>query len=199
MNDLPRRHLSRPVWHQTRPGNTLLQFEDPATYDGRYHRAGGPGAWYASLTERGAWAELFRHWGQHEISPFEVRRRVGRARVTDLVVLDLTDPAVREQLGVAEEEPIDDNLERCQKLAEQARAAGFDGILAPSGALDGESTLAIFPDGMAKVVAEHSRVQRPPVRMLDVLTRIHVPDVLIDSVGPLYDALAALGRRLRRR
>lgn len=94
---------------------------------------------------------------------------------------------------------MDGNLEQCQKLAEQARAAGFEGILAPSGALDGESTLAIFPDGMAKVVAEHSRVQRPPVRMLDVLTRIHVPDALIDSVGPLYDALAALGRRLRRR
>lgn len=73
MNDLPRRQMSRPVWHQTRPGNVLLQFEDPATYDGRYHRAGGPGAWYASLTERGAWAELFRHWGQHELSPFEVR------------------------------------------------------------------------------------------------------------------------------
>lgn len=109
-----------------------------------------------------------------------MRRRVGRARVTELVVLDLTDPAVRKQLGIAEEELI-------------------DGILAPSGALDGESTLAIFPGGMAKVVAEHSRVQRPPVRMLDVLTRIHVPDALIDSVGPLYAALAALGRRLRRR
>lgn len=101
MNDLPRRHLTRPVWHQTCPGNALLQFEDPATYVGRYHRASGPGAWYASLTERGAWAELFRHWGQHEISPFEVRRRVGRARVTELVVLDLTDPAVRKQLGIA--------------------------------------------------------------------------------------------------
>lgn len=143
--------------------------------------------------------ELFRHWGQHELSPFEVRRRVGRAEVTELVALDLTDPAVRKQLGVAEEELIDDDLEKCQKLAEHARAAGFEGILVPSGALDGESTLAIFSDGVAKVVAEHSRVQRPPVRMLDVLTRIHVPGVLIDSVGPLYDALAALGRRLRRR
>lgn len=131
MNDLPRRHLSRPVWHQTQPGNTLLQFEDPATYDGRYHRAGGPGAWYASLTERGAWAERFRHWGQHAISPFEVRRRVGRARATDLVVLDLTDPAVRKQLGVTEGELMDDNLKQCQKLAERARAAGFEGVLAP--------------------------------------------------------------------
>lgn len=198
MNDLPRRRLSRSVWHQTRPGNALLQFEDPATYDGRYHRAGRPGAWYASLTERGAWAELFRHWDQHEISPFEVRRRVGRARITDLVVLDLTDPAVRKHLEVREPDLTGDDLESCQELAKQARAAGFEGILAPSGALDGETTLVVFPDGMAKVVAEHSRVQSPPVRMLEMLTRIRVPDTVIDTIGPLYDALAALGRRLRR-
>lgn len=199
MNELPRRHLSLPVWHQTRPSNPLLRFEDPATYDGRYHRAGAPGAWYASLTERGAWAELFRHWGQHEISPFEVRRRVGRARVTDLVVLDLTDPTVRNHLGVIEAELTDDSWATCQTLANRARAAGFQGILAPSGALDGERTLVVFPEGMAKVVPEHSRVQRPPIRMLELLTRIRVPETVIDSVGPLYDALAALGRRLGRR
>ena len=72
-------------------------------------------------------------------------------------------------------------------------------VLAPFGALPGETTLAVFPDGMSKVAAEHSRVRRPPVRMLDVLTRIRVPDAVIDAVGPLYEALAALGRRLRRR
>src|SRR4051812_8717252 len=94
------RRLSRKVWHQTRPSNTLLRFEDPATYDGRYNRAAEGGVWYASFTERGAWAELFRHWDQDEISPFEVRRRVGRARVTDLVVLDLTKVKVREALNV---------------------------------------------------------------------------------------------------
>jgi RES domain-containing protein len=159
---LPRRRLSQHVWHQTRPSNALLQFEDPADYEGRYHRVGGSGAWYASLTERGAWAELFRHWSQHEISPFEVRRRVGRARVTSLVVLDLTDPAIRSQLGVTEEGLAQGDWTTCQALADQARSAGFEGILAPSGALAGERTLVVFPDGMAKVIAEHSRVQRPP-------------------------------------
>lgn len=51
---------------------------------------------------------------------------------------------------------------------------------------------------MNKVVAEHSRVQRPPIRMVDILTSIRVPDAVIDSIGPLYDALAAVGRRVRR-
>ncbi len=177
----------------------MLQFEDPATYDGRYHRAGEPGVWYASFTERGAWAELFRHWGQHEVSPFEVRRRVGRARVERLVVLDLTDAAVRDELGVTEDDLIADDATRCRQLAADARDAGFDGVLAPSGALAGETTVAVFASAMGKVIAEHSRVQRPPVRMIDVLTRIRLPDALIDTVGRLYESLAALGRRLRRR
>jgi RES domain-containing protein len=154
--------------------------------------------WYASLTERGAWAELFRHWGADEASPFEVRRRVGRVRVDGVAVLDLTDATVRNALGVTHDDLIGDDVARCQQLAQDARAAGFDGVLAPSGALAGETTLVVFGSSMANVAAEHSRVQRPPVRMVDVLTRIRVPEPAIDTVGRLFDALAALGRRLRR-
>ena len=42
-------------------------------------RPGGTAAWYASRTERGAWAELFRHFLDDGVSLFEVRRRAGRA------------------------------------------------------------------------------------------------------------------------
>ncbi|MCA1704046.1 MAG: RES family NAD+ phosphorylase [Actinobacteria bacterium] len=191
--------LSRLVWHQTRPRNGLLDFADPASYDARYSRAGEPGAWYASLTERAAWAELFRHWDQGEISPFEVRRRVGRVRATDLEVLDLTDPEIRLRVGLTEAHLVGDDWTLCQGLAAQARAAGFEGILAPSGALAGETTLVVFAAGMAKVVAEHSRVQRPPVRMLDVLDRIRLPESAVGPVGRLYEALSSLSRRLRQR
>jgi RES domain-containing protein len=155
--------------------------------------------WYASFTERGAWAELFRHWGLDEVSPFEVRRRVGRARVMSLAVLDLTDPEVRAELRVREDELVGNDLTRCQELAAEARSAGLDGIVAPSGALDGETTLVVFASAMGKVVAEHSRVQRPPMRMLDVMTRIRLPETAIETVGRLYGALASLARRLRGR
>lgn len=67
---------------------------------GAIRPSGGAGVWYASSNERGAWAELFRHWGTDEVSPFEVRRRVGRARVSNLAVLDLTDTQVRDEMGV---------------------------------------------------------------------------------------------------
>lgn len=125
-----------------------------------------------------------------------MRRRVG---VDALAVLDLTDPDVRDVLGVTEDELVADDVTRCQQLAADARDAGFDGLLAPSGALDGETTLAVFATAMGKVASEHSRLQRPPVRMIDVLTRIRLPEAAIDTVGRLYEALAALGRRLRRR
>lgn len=104
------------------PSSTDLPF-----YAGRYNRIGGPGVWYASCIERGAWAELFRHWEAEEISPLEIRRRVGRAKVSELAVLDLTDPDVCGEVGVTDEEPESDGLTRCQKLAAAARDAGFDG------------------------------------------------------------------------
>jgi RES domain-containing protein len=139
----------------------------PAGGPGRYHRVGDPGAWYASTTERGAWAELFRHHTSNELSPFEVRRRIGRARVENLRVLDLTDPRVRETLGVT-----DDDLTRCQALGEAARAAGLEGVLAPSAALAGEVILVVFPSGTPKLTEEQSRVQRAPARLRALVSRI---------------------------
>ena len=97
------------------------------------------------------------------------------------------------------EELVGDDLRRCQELATEAREAGFEGVVAPSAALDGEITVAVFASAMGKVVAEHSRVQRPPIRMIRVLEQIRVPDAAIDTVGRLYEALVALGRRLRKR
>ena len=49
---------------------------------------------YASAREQAAWAELFRHFMDDGVDPFEVRRRVGAAEVAGLEVLDLTDETV---------------------------------------------------------------------------------------------------------
>jgi hypothetical protein len=92
-----------------------------------------------------------------------------------------------------------DDWSPCQELADRARTAGLDGLLAPSSALPGETTLVVFAHALANVTAEHSRVQRRPIRMLDVLTRLRLPDAAVEEIGRLYAALVALGRRLRRR
>jgi hypothetical protein len=49
---------------------------------------------------------------------------------------------------------------------------------------------------LAKVTAERSQVQRPPIRMLDVLIRIRLPEPAVEQVARLYAVLASLARRL---
>jgi RES domain-containing protein len=119
--------------------------------------------------------------------------------VADLRVLDLTDPEVRERLGVDEDDVVGADWAVCQSLADRARDLGIDGVLAPSGALAGEITLVVFAHALRKVTAEHSRIQRPPVRMVDVVHRIRLPAQAAGSMGRLYEALRLLARRLGRR
>lgn len=83
---------------------------------------------------------MFRHFLDAGVSPFEVLRRVGAVDVVDLDVLDLCDPAVREELGVSEGDLVSDDYSACQALADEA-ARYFDGLLAPSAALPGRRTL----------------------------------------------------------
>lgn len=160
------------MWRQCAPDRRLLDLVSPGRFAGRYHRKGAPGVWYAALSERAAWAELFRHQMSEELSPFQILRRVGRARVRRLRVLDLTDSTVLATLGIARAALVSDDLRRCQDIAEWARREGYEGILAPSAALAGELILAVFSSALGKVIEEHSRVQRPPRRLGPLIPRI---------------------------
>lgn len=137
---------------------------DPAVTTGRYHRAGGVGVWYASSSEDGAWAELFRHHEAGAVAASEVIRRMGQARVRRLRVLDLTNSRVREALEISEAELTSDDLAQCQRIGDYARDAGHDGVLAPSAALATGQTIAVFASGMRKIAAGRSHVRKPPVR-----------------------------------
>lgn len=159
------RILAGGFWHQCSPNRRLLDVADPALTSGRYHRIGGLGVCYASSSETGAWAELFRHHEAGGVSPFEVRRLMGRVRIRNIKVLDLTDHRVREAFRVSENDLTADDLTRCQAIAEQARKAGYDGVLAPSAALDGQKTLAVFAVATSKIIEESSRVRHAPARM----------------------------------
>ena len=187
----PRRILSRKVYHTGNPRRPLLDYADPAVTEGRYHQKGDAGVWYASFRERGAWAELFRHHESAEISPFEVRRRVGRARTHGLVVLDLTNPSVQKMFQLTNDILAGENYEVCRRMAEAARSAGFDGLLAPSGALDGETTLVVYAQAMrgGKVSEERSRIGAPPRRMLAYLRAIRVRGAAAREVRRLYRKL----------
>ena len=199
----PRRALRGRYWHQ---GPTQRPFEDlfdPARTNGRYHALGGVGVWYASSQEQVAWAELFRHFLDVGVDPFEVRRRVGHTDVDGLQVLDLTDASVLAALGVAEVDLIGDDYAVTRRIAEVAASAGFEGILAPSAALAGHTTLVVFPAGMHAAQPGISRVRQPPPRMADLLVAIRAHPDVPGSVQGLLRTLAAKGseaiRHARRR
>lgn len=146
--------------------------------------------WYGSRTERGAWAELFRHFLDDGVSPFEVRRRVGRVDAK-VIALDLTSPRIRDALGLSVDELIADHLSVCQELAELVIEAGFDAIHAPAAPLERERTLAVFGTAIQSNLTEvlDKGVRRAPIRMYNVLRAIRLPADRAERIGHFFDAL----------
>lgn len=197
----PRRRIAGRFWHQGPTRHPLVDCAHPARGPGRYHRSGEPGVWYGSSQEQGAWAELFRHFLDDGVDPFELRRRVGRVSVA-LEVLDLTDPQVRAHVGVEESDLIGDDYALTQAIAEAARSAGFDGVLAPAAALPRRETLAVFAHALPLVQAERSEVRQPPPRLADLLPLIRPHERVPDAVRRTFRMIASAGadsvRRRRR-
>lgn len=188
----PRRKLAGKYWHQGSTRHPLVSCTDPAGGTGRYHRTSEPGVWYASNREQGAWAELFRHFVDEGVDPFEIRRRVGRVSV-DLQVLDLTDKETRSHLNVDEADLVSDDYATTQAIAAAARDAGFDAVLAPAAALPGCETLAVFIHALPNVDAERSEVRQPPPRLADLLPLIRPHENVPDAVRRLLKTLEHFG------
>lgn len=194
------RSVSLRVWHQSLPRWPCVGCADPARTNGRYHRKGGPGAWYASDAARAAWAEQLRHTEDALPSPFETRRKIGRVQVSASHILDLTDSQVRSDLGVTEDDLIADDVRTCQDISELAISAGARGILAPSAALKGHRTLVLYwPHVEAVATVETSRVQRIPSTIADVADQIRPLPAAHPEVVRLLRRIASEGRGVIRR
>jgi len=162
-------------------------------HSGRYHRAGGTRTWYGSSSEDAAWAEFFRHFAEKDIDRSEVTRRVGTISFEGLVALELTDAEIRDALGLTQAELIADDYAVCQRLADRAREAGFEAILAPSAGLPEATTLAIFGDAVSnrRTAVDDRGRQRPPIRMRQ---RLAIVGKALDADPPT----SSPGRRRRR-
>jgi hypothetical protein len=158
--------------------------------EGRYHRVGGVPTWYGSRTERGAWAELFRHFLDDGVSPFEIRRRVGRVDA-QVIALDLTSKRILDALDVSVDELITDDLTVCQDLAELAIEAGFDAIHGPAAPLERERTLAVFGIAIESNLTDvlDKGIRRAPIRMYDVLLAIRLPVDRAERIGRFFEGL----------
>ncbi len=194
----PRRRLTGRYWHQGPTRHPLASCADPAPGVGRYHRIGESGVWYASNREQGAWAELFRHFVDEGVDPFEVKRRVGRVSV-DIEVLDLTDKTTRSHVGVTEADLVSDDYTVTQTIACAARDAGFDAILAPAAALPGCETLAVFAHVLPGITAERSIVRQPPPRLADLMPQIRPHEDVTDAARRILLTVGRFGAEAIRR
>jgi hypothetical protein len=94
------------------------------------------------------------------IRPEDETRCLWELDVRDLPVLDLRLATVREALGVSEAD-LTGARDRPQQLARRARRMGALGIVAPSAARAGQSSLVVFPTGFASVSVAGSEARHP--------------------------------------
>jgi hypothetical protein len=118
---------------------------NPSRQAGRFHRAGDPPTQYLSLHPLGPAAEMLRH----HVGPRPVED-------VDTVLLNLWAVQLPEDglveidfdtcsgFGATPEDLVGEDYERCQELAESQRRAGAAGMVVPSAALPGTSSVVLF-------------------------------------------------------
>ena len=140
----------------------LLQAIDPAPWTGQAFRhmfgdhppdaentrgarwnPPGVAAIYTSLTRGGALAEAEHQIAIQPIRP-RARRTVYTLEITLASVLDLTDPALLQNLGVGPAELAADDMIACRQLGGAAHWLERDGLLLPS-ARSSATNLVTFP------------------------------------------------------
>lgn len=124
----------------------------PSQTSGRWHRRGEAYAQYLSLEPLGAWAELVRLEGiRGETRATQYRRRLWLVFVREHDVADLSTFDAWDACGLDPAAAVGDHA-ACQALADDLRAAGFRGVLAPSAALPGATNLTLFGERYEKVL-----------------------------------------------
>ena len=133
------------VCRHTGPGAHPLSTTGAQTQGGRWNPPNSFPTLYLALSDETAAAEFYRR-AQGENRPAEdlLPRRLHRYRVRLSVVLDLTDPDVKQHLGISDEDLLSDDRELCNALGEAAHYVGFEGILAPSATGVGEVLVVLF-------------------------------------------------------
>jgi RES domain-containing protein len=142
------------VWRHVPAGANPLHVGFILLAHGRWNREREYGCLYTSLTQQGVIAEYQKELTQRlGITPEMDRQRdlvSIHARVER--VLDLTDAAERDRLGVNHDVLTGDTseaLEICRLVADVARLDGYQAILSPSAALSGAHNLNLYIDGRA--------------------------------------------------
>jgi hypothetical protein len=129
-----------PLWHGAGVG-----IAQPAARWNGSGTAPDSYAQYLACHPDGMWAELIRQLGlRGEDRRRELRRVVYRVRVRSRAIADLRDFDRWAACGLDPWTAVDDDHGASRALAQELRADGFDGVLAPSASLPGHVNLTLF-------------------------------------------------------
>ncbi|MCX6071370.1 MAG: RES family NAD+ phosphorylase [Chloroflexi bacterium] len=155
------------VWRHVPAGAQVLHVGFILRAGGRWNRRGRYGALYTALKPQGALAEYRKYYRQRGMAnrPKSPRDLVSVEVDLDPVV-DLTDPGN----GIVDPKAsfltgdTPQDYDKCQALADDVRAAGYVGLIAPSAAAPGEKNLMIYIDGPAQQIALDDGGDRIPIK-----------------------------------
>jgi len=126
-------------------GSKMDEISPSLIYGGRYNEAGEFGVLYLTVNPPCAYAELLKQVdGMKEDLPALV---VGTFRVELRKCLDLTDPQVRENLGIRLADltvPADFDL--THRISKTVRQAGFEALVVPSAAHADCKNVVVYKD-----------------------------------------------------
>ena len=112
---------------------------------GRWNHAGVDCTQYACLDAEAPYAELLRNEDlRDEDAAQQLRTILWELRVEEGAIVDYSTFERAEQAGFPPEALIDDDHERCRAEAEWLKRHNVRGVLAPSAALPGSTTLTLF-------------------------------------------------------
>ncbi|MGN6215528.1 MAG: RES family NAD+ phosphorylase [Solirubrobacterales bacterium] len=161
--------------------------------DGRWHKAGEEATQYLSTTVEGAWAELIRAEGlRSEAEVALIRMPMWVAEVHVQQIADYSTFEKAASAGFPPEALIEDDYGRCQEEGKRMRAAGLQGVLAPSAALPGSLNLTLFGPRVActwgarpllasSISATEIAVGAPPEGVVERVRQLGEPHVLFEQ------------------
>jgi len=127
-----------------------LSPEGSGLYGGRYNPKRAFEALYCGEGPAVCWAEVRKTTGGRRLGPFVLASVMVKLQR----VLDLTDHAVLQRLGLRPEDLVASDWAHTQELGRLARQAGFEALLVPSAAPPGRN-LVLFPDRLNPASSVH--------------------------------------------
>jgi hypothetical protein len=117
----------------------------PNSQPGRRHAVGNGATQYLALSADGAWSELIRNeelTTEEEVAMVSIPMWAIAVELSR--VADYSSFAKAQATGFPPDALVDDDQSRARNEGARLRAAGFNGVLAPSAALPGALNLTIF-------------------------------------------------------